>query len=205
MPNLVEHFLFKEQSIAVKKFLKDSLWLNRYPESTNVDVFYSTPERAFSKLIAPVINGGNLYPTVSVVLQGMEMAPGQTPGGFFKKYVVSESDERVFEEHKHPLVYELTYRVTVWAALQSDMDILMYQAMSSAPQNRKYSTVIDGQWMEIEVRTPQSESTLDPGDARDVSFRYGFDIVVPRAYLPLNFEEYYGRIDNVTDGIVFDI
>ena len=204
MPNLVEHFLFKEQSIAVKKFLKDSLWLNRYPENTNVDVFYSTPERAFSKLIAPIINGGNLYPTVSVVLQSMEVAPGQTPGGFFKKYIPSESDERVFEEHKHPLVYELTYRATIWAALQSDMDVLLYQAMSSAPQNRKYSTVVDGQWMELEVRTPQSESTLDPGDARDVSFRYGFDIVVPRAYLPLNFEEFYGRVDAMED-VVFDV
>ncbi len=204
MPNLVEHFLFKEQSIAVKKYLKNTLWLNRYPENTNVDVFYSTPERAFSKLIAPIINGGNLYPTVSVVLQSMEVASGQTPGGFFKKYIPSKSDERVFEEHTHPLVYELTYRATIWTALQSDMDILLYQAMSSAPQNKKYSTAVDGQWMELEVRTPQSESTLDPGDARDVSFRYGFDIIVPRAYLPLNFEEYYGRIDTIDD-IIYDI
>ena len=197
MPNLVEHFLFKEQSIAVKKFLQKSLWLTRYPEDLNVAVYYSTPERAFSKLIAPILNTSNLYPTVSVVLQSFTPAPGQTPGGYFKKFIVSESNENVFEEHVHPLVYELTYRVTVWTSLQSDMDILLYQAMVAAPQNKKYSTVVDGQWMEVEVRNPQTESTLDPGDARDVSFRYGFDIVVPRAYLPLNFEEYYGRIIDV--------
>jgi len=194
MPNLVEHFLFKEQSIAVKKFLQESLWLSRYPKDINVAVYYATPERAFSKLIAPILNTTNLYPTVSVVLQSMEAASGQTPSGFFKKFVQSENNENIFEEQTHPLVYELTYRVTVWTSLQSDMDILLYQAMSAAPQNHKYSTVVDGQWMEIEVKAPQTESTLDPGEARDVSFRYGFDIVVPRAYLPLNFEEYYGKI-----------
>ena len=203
MPNLVEHFLFKQQSIAVKAFLKAKLWLSRYPADMNVDVFYATPERAFSKLIAPIINGGNLYPTISVVLQSMEMAAGQTPGGFFKKYAQSKSDPNVFEEYKHPLVYELTYRTTVWSALQTDMDVLLYQAMTSAPQNNKFATVVDGQWMEIEVKTPQSESVLDPGEARDVSFRYGFDLMVPRAYLPLNHEEYYGRILSTEE--VYDI
>lgn len=203
MPNLVEHFLFKEQSIAVKKFLQDKLWLSRYPEELNVSVFYSTPERAFAKLIAPTINGQQLYPTVSVVLSGMEMAPNQTPGGYFKKYISSESDPNVFEEQHHPLVYQLTFRVTVWSAMQSDMDIMMYQAMTAAPFNRKYATAVDGQWMEIETKTPQSESVLDPGEARDVSFRYGFDIVVPRAYLPLNYEERYGRI--VSTDMVYDV
>jgi len=203
MPNLVEHFLFKQQSIEVKKFLKDNMWLSKYPEETNVDVFYATPERAFAKLIAPLINGSNLFPTITVVLQSMEPAAGQTPSGYFKKYVQSQTNENVFEEQIHPLVYTLTYRVTMWTAKQSDADILLYQAMSSAPNNRKYAANVDGQWMEIEVKTPQSESTLDPGDARDVSIRYGFDIVVPRAYLPLNHEEYYGRILSIDT--VFDI
>jgi hypothetical protein len=203
MPNLVEHFLFKEQSIAVKKFLQDSLWLTRYPTEQNVGVFYATPERAFIKLIVPIINGGNLYPTISVYLSGMEPAQGQTPGGYFKKFRPSENHENVFEEYAHPLVYQLTYRTTLWTSLQSDMDILLYQAIVAAPQNRKYSTVVDGQWLEIEVKTPTTESTLDPGDARDISFRYGFDIVVPRAYLPLNHEEYYGKI--LDTDILYDI
>ena len=194
MSSLVEHFLFKEQSIAVKKFLIKSLWLNRYPKETNVSIFYSTPERAFAKLIAPTINGQQLYPTVSFVLTGIEMASNQTPGGYFNKYIPSEGSSSVFEEHKHPLVYQLTYRVTVWTSKQSDMDVLLYQAITAAPFNRKYSTIVDGQWMEIETKSPQSESVLDPGDARDVSFRYGFDINIPRAYLPLNYEEHYGEV-----------
>ena len=203
MPNLVEHFLFKEQSLEVKKFLQKSLWLSKYPDDTNVKVFYATPQRAFSKLIAPIINGGNLYPTVSVVLQSTEMAPGQTPTGFFKKYIPSEDNPNVFEEHLHPLVYQLQYRVTIWTSLQSDMDILLYQAMSSAPQNRKFATAVDGQWMELETKSPQTEGALDPGEARDISFRYGFDIVVPRAYLPLNYEEYYGKI--LSSEMLYDV
>ncbi len=203
MPSLLEHFLFKQQSIAIKEFLKKKLWLSKYPEDQNVDVFYATPEKAFAKLIAPIINGGNLYPTVSVVLQGMELAPGQTPTGFYKKYVQTDDSSNVFEEQYHPLVYQLTYRVTMWSALQSDMDILLYQAMTAAPNNRKYATVVDGQWMEAETMIPQSESVLDPGDARDISFRYGFDITVPRAYLPLNYEEYYGKI--LSMDMVYDV
>ena len=208
MPNLVEHYLFKQQSKAVKTFLKEHMWLTRYPADMNVDIFYTTPERAFSKLIAPILNGGNLYPTITLILTGFEQAPNQMPSGYFKKYRQSDSDENVFEEMLHPLVYTLNYRVTMWTALQSDADILLYQAMSSAPQNRKFATAVDGQWMEIEVKTPQTESTLDPGEARDVAFRYGFDINVPRAYLPLNYQEYYGRIldtDVDTEDIIFDI
>jgi len=49
----------------------------------------------------------------------------------------------------------------------------------------------------------QSESNLEPGEAQDVSVRYGFDIKISRAYLPLNYEEYYGIIKE-TD-VVFDV
>lgn len=203
MPSLVEHFLFKQQGIAVKNFLKEKLWLNKYPTDSNVGVYYSTPEKAFAKLVAPIINGQVLYPTVSFVLMSMEMAPNQTPTGFYKKYTQSDDTTNVFEEQLHPLVYTLNYRATMWTALQSDMDILLFQAMTSAPMNRKFSTVVDGQWMEIEVKPPQVESALDPGDVKDVSFRYGFDITIPRAYLPLNYEEYYGKI--LSTEMVYDV
>ena len=197
MVNLVEHFLFKEYSIATKKFLSDNLWLSRYPKEQNVAVFYSTPERAFSKLIAPVINGNNLYPTVTVNLQALELAPNQMPTGYYEKYIPSTKGNDVFDKIRHPLVYMLTYRTTIWTAKQSDLDVLLYQASAAAPPNHKYSTMVDGQWAEIEVRPPQYESELEPGDVREVLFRAGFDIIIPRAYLPFNYEEHKGKVSNV--------
>jgi len=203
MANHLEHFWFLPYSVEVKNFLKESLYLSAYPEDKNVGVYYTTPSRAFAKFIVPVINGSNLNPTVTVHLSSHQPAPGQMPGGYFKKYKQSKDNELVFETMRHPLPYELNYRVTAWAARQSEMDILMYQAMTAAPFNRKYAKIVEGQWMDIEVLNVQSESNLEPGEAQDVSIRYGFDIKVSRAYLPLNYEEYYGIIKE-TD-VVFDV
>lgn len=203
MADRLEHFWFLPYSIKVKEFLQKKLYLSAYPVDKNVQVFYTTPSRAFAKFIVPVINGGNLNPTVTFVLGSHQPSQGQTPGGFFKTYEKSKTNELVWKAIKHPLPYELTYKVTTWATRQSDADILMYQAMVAAPFNRKYAVKIDGQWAEFEVRNVTSESNLDPGESQDVAIRYGFEVHIPRAYLPLDYEEYYGTI-NETD-IAFDI
>jgi hypothetical protein len=203
MSNVLEHFWFLPYSLEIRKFLQRSLYLSSYPKDKNVAVYYSTPSRVFAKFIVPVINGGNLTPMVTFNLQSQQPTAGQTPGGYFKKYQRSKINNEVWETLRHPLPYELIYRVTAWTARQSDMDILMYQAMTSAPFNRKYAVKVDGQWAEFEVKNVTPELNLDPGESQDVAIRYGFDIIVPRAYLPLNYEEYYGIIKD-TD-IVYDI
>lgn len=203
MANHLEHFWFLPYSIEVKNFLKETLYLSAYPDDKNVSVYYTTPARAFSKFIVPVINGSNLNPTVTFNLVSHQAAPGQMPGGYFEKYEKSKINEDVWETLRHPLPYELNYRVTCWLTRQSDADILMYQAMTAAPFNRKYAKIVEGQWMDIEVLNVQSESNLEPGEAQDVSIRYGFDIKISRAYLPLNYEEYYGIIKE-TD-VLYDI
>lgn len=203
MANNLEHYWFIKYSLAVKKFLQDTLYLKKYPEDKNVSVYYTTPSRAFAKFIVPVINGSNLNPTVTFHLTSHTPKQGETPGGYFKKYQQSKDNSKVWETLSHPLVYELTLRVTVWTTRQSDMDVLMYQAMTAAPFNHKYSCVVDGQWAELEVKNITSENNMEPGEAQDVSIRYGFEITIPRAYLPLDYEEYYGTIED-TD-MVFDI
>lgn len=194
MANHLEHFWFLPYSIEVKNFLTNTLYLSSYPDDMNVGVYYTTPARAFAKFIVPVINGSNLSPTVTFHLTGHAPAQGQMPGGYFTKYQKSKTNDQVWETIRHPLPYELNYRVTMWTARQSDMDILLYQAMTAAPFNRKYAKIVEGQWMDIEVTNTQEESNLEPGEAQDLSVRYGFDIKISRAYLPLDYEEYYGII-----------
>lgn len=203
MADRLEHFWFLPYSMEIKKFLARKLYLSAYPENENVQVFYTTTSRAFAKFIQPVINGGNLDPTVTFILQTHQPAAQQTPGGYFKIYKKNNVNDEIWETLKHPLPYELTYRVTMWTPRQSDMDILTYQAMTAAPFNRKYATKVDGQWAELEVKNISNESQIDAGEAQDVSVRLGFDIIVPRAYLPLDYEEYYGIIKD-TD-VIFDI
>lgn len=203
MADRLEHFWFLPYSLKIREFLKQKLYLSAYPADKNVSVYYSTPARVFAKFIVPIINGGNLSPTITFNLQSHQPATGQTPGGYFKKYQQSETNNEVWETISHPLPYELIYRVTVWAARQSDIDILMYQAMTAAPFNKKYAVKVEGQWAEFEVKNVTPELNLDPGESQDVAIRYGFDIIVPRAYLPLGYEEYYGIIKD-TD-VIFDI
>lgn len=194
MANHLEHFFFLPYSLEVKNFLIENMYLSSRPEDQNVAVFYTTPARAFSKFIVPVINGSNLNPTVTFHLTSHVPAPNQTPGGYFVKYQQSKENEEVWETNRHPLPYELNYRVTMWTTRQSDADILLYQAMTAAPFNRKYAKIVEGQWMDLEVTNVTDESSLEPGEAQDVSIRYGFDVKVSRAYLPLDYEEYYGII-----------
>lgn len=194
MANNLEYFWFLKYTKAVKNFLKESLHLKRLPESSNVQVFYTTPSRAFAKFIIPVINGSNLNPTITFQLLAPSLAEGQTPGGYFKKYQQNKDNPEMFERTQNLLVYSLVYRVTMWASKRQDMDILLYQAASSAPFNNKYSTQVDGQWAEMQVTNIVNETNLDPGESQDLAIRYSFEIKIPRAYLPLDYEEYYGII-----------
>jgi len=203
MANVLEHFWFLNYSIEVKNFLIKNLYLSAYPKDKNVSVYYSTPSRIFAKYIVPVINGGNITPMVTFNLQTAIPSPNQTPGGYFRKYTKSKDSVYKWELIRHPIPYELSYRTTMWTMKQSDMDILLYQAAVAAPNNRKYPIYVDGQWGEIETKNFTLETNLEPGDIQDATVRYGFDIVIPRAYLPLNYEEYYGTIKTVD--MLYDI
>jgi len=203
MANNLEYFWFLKYTVAVKKFLKNSLHLKRLPEDKNVQVFYTTPSRAFAKFIVPVINGSNLNPTITFQLLTPNPAQNQTTGGYFMKYQQSKDNPKMFEKIQNLLTYTLTYRVTMWAAKRQDMDILLYQAATSAPFNNKYSVQVDGQWAEMQVLNMVNETNLDPGESQDLAVRYSFEIKIPRAYLPLEYEEYYGIIES-TD-VIMDV
>lgn len=187
--NNLEYFWFLPYSIKVRDFLQKSLYLSSYHKDENTKVFYTTPSKAFARFIVPVINGSNLSPTITFHLTSQEINMNEMPGGFFKHFKYSNKND-LWESHRTPLPFTLTYRVTMWAARQSDMDILKYQAITSAPFNKKYVDIVDGQFMELESKMPTDESNLEPGEAQDVSVRVGFDIVIPRAYLPLDYEEF---------------
>jgi hypothetical protein len=191
MPERYEHYLFRNYSKTVKEFLQEVCFLSRYPIEQNVQVIYSTPERAFAKYMYPIVNGVNVNPTVTFVLVDNSYADGENLLGFVKEVNRVGAKPKVL---KPPLIYKLTYQVSIQTTLQSDVDILQYQVLSNATKNRKAAKIVDGQWCEIMAGNPRNETQLQPGDAQDRVLRYGLDLNIPRAYLPRDYRE-YGAID----------
>jgi len=184
----LEHFLFRAYSVALKQWLIDNLHLSTYSEDNNVTIVYTTPDRAFAKYMYPVINGATTSPNINFHLTGIEYSQSENLLGFVrepKKY----PDKNKVKKLKPPLVYKLTYSTTLYTRVQPEMDVLIYQLISKAHKNAKGVLVVDGQWAEIEVGDPRDETNLEPGEAQDVLNRYGVDITIPRAYLPLDYTE----------------
>jgi len=196
MPQLLEHYLFRLYSRAVKDWLINTCYLFRLSKEENVLVIYDTPGRAFAKYVYPLINGQQFRPTISFHLNGMAYGQNENNLGFVRdnKY---NSTTQSWSQSKPALVYKLTYGVTIRTILASDMDILVYQLLTSASFNAKAASKVDGQWMEIHAGDPRDETNLEPGDAQDKIIRFGLDLTIPRAYLPRDYKEDISTIQTV--------
>jgi hypothetical protein len=194
MAEIAEHFLFRQYSQSAKQFFLDTCFLSRYPKELNTLVVYATPARAFSKYIYPVLNGDQFRPTISFSLSSAEYIQNENLLGFVDQQSFNSLTNKT-KVVKPLLIYKLTYTVTIRTILMSDVDILTYQLLTSASKNRKYATKIDGQWAEFMITDPREETNLEPGDAQDRIIRRGYDLIVPRAYLPRTYLE-SGVIEN---------
>lgn len=197
-----EFYLFRWYSKAIKEWLNENLYISRYPQDQNVLVTYMTPPRAFVKFIVPIINGMTIQPTVAFHLSNMRYIPEQNHLGFVRHHNYIEGS-KIVEEVKPPMIYELTYSLILYTILQSDMDVLIYQALTEADPHAKAVKMVDGQWAEIRAGDPRDETTLEPGDAQDKVIRFGLDLTVPRAYLPKDYREFPSIEDVDVDNYAF--
>ena len=188
MAERLEFFLFRNYSKAIKDWLTSTVSLSRYPNTQNVQIFYMTPEKAYSKYLAPVVNGQSLAPIVTFMLMTSTYGETENSLGYVNDVVHPSTGNARYV--KPLLVYKLTYQISINTILQSDVDVMMYQIMSNASKNRKAAVAVDGQWAEIMATDPRNEIALEPGDAQDKLIRYGMDLVIPRAYLPRDYTDY---------------
>lgn len=199
MPKLPpEHFLFRNYSVAVKNWLIENLYLTVYPDDNNVTIVYTTPDRAWAKYIYPTLNGATTSPNVNFHLTGYEYKTAENLIGF-----VTESkrypDQNKAKILSPPLIYGLTYSATIYTRNQSEMDVLIYQMVTQAHKNKKAVLTVDGQWAEMYFGDPRDETNLEPGETQGMINRFGIDIMIPRAYLPLEYTEV-----NITSSIEFE-
>lgn len=191
-----EFFLFRNYSKAIKDWLLNTCYLTRYNQEENILVIYATPARAFAKYIYPVINGQQIRPTISFHLSQIKYLSNQNQLGFVKEYKI-DSITGKYRHLKPLIVYELTYSLTIRTVLASDMDILLYQLMTNSYMNSKSNLFVDGQWTDIRSGDPTEQTNLEPGDAQDKIIRYGIDLQIERAYLPREYAENIGKIEQV--------
>lgn len=189
-----EFTLFLQYGKEVKKYLKNNLYLDRYPEDENVNVFYASPPRAFVKFIVPVINGSTINPVVTFYLAGMEYAQGENLLGFVKETSVSGN---TYTEQFAPLIFKLTYKVNIFTSNEIDADILQYQALAKAPVNRPHAFGIDGQWGTLTAANPSNDTDIQPGEVQDKVSKRSLDLVIPRAYLPVEYVQSRGIIEEI--------
>ncbi len=183
-----EFFLFRNYSTAVKAYLQNKCFLSRYPKDENVLIIYSTPARAFAKYVYPIVNGQQIQPIISFHLSSNQYAETENLLGF-----VSESSYNTTTQVSRVvpplLVYKLTYTLTLRTVTMADMDILLYQILTTTSRNKKHWAIVDGQWMELGFSDVREETNLEPGEVQDRVIRYGIDLTVPRAYLPREYQE----------------
>lgn len=183
-----EHFLFRNYSKALKNWLQENIYLSSYPEDRNVTIVYTTPDRAWAKYVHPTINGGTMSPNVNFHLTGIQYSESENLLGFVNEYIKYDNKPKA-REMSPPLIYNLSYSITIYTRLQSEMDVIIYQMVSKAHKNKKAAFKVDGQWAELHFSDIQDETNLEPGEAQDVTTRFGINATIPRAYLPVAFDE----------------
>ena len=205
MAEISEFFLFRQYSKALKQWFYDNCYLQRYPKDQNILAIYSTPERAFTKYMYPVLNGQPYRPIISFHLVSNEYIGNENNLGFANEYKYDQSSN-VSTVVKPLLVYKLGYRATLYTVLMSDADVLIYQIYAAASPNKPTALRVDGQWAELEAGNYSDETNLEPGEAQDRILRYSIDFTIRRAYLPRPTGEIEGIKEvDVSTNVVKDI
>ena len=184
----LEFFLFRNYTLAVRNWLRENVYLSTYPHDNNVTVAFMTPEKAFAKFIYPTLNGVTTSPNVNFYLSSNEYAEGENNLGFVREYK-NFNENSMTKVLKAPLVYSLTYSCTIFTRNLPEMDVILYQIISKAHKNAKAALKVDGQWAEIHAGNPTNETNLEPAEVQDIIHRWALELTIPRAYLPLDFEE----------------
>lgn len=191
--NAIEHFLFRDYSVSLKKWLEETVYLKRYPKDENVTIVYGTPDRAWAEFIYPVLNSGTLSPNINFHLSNMEYIESDNFNGFVKTF---NTVGNKLLGIKPPLIYRLTYSATFFTRTQSELDVMFYQILTKAHKNRKAAFIVNDQWAELTASDQTYETNMEPPGTEDIVRRGSLSLTIERAYLPLPSEE-YGRIEQI--------
>jgi len=179
--------LFKNYSIGLKDWLEKNCYISNLPSNNNVNVVYSSIDRAWINRVVDIANGQNTSANINFVLSGYEYLENENVLGFVRENKPNSSGK--VNVVSPPLVYSLNYKVTIFTRLQTEMDMLIYQILSRAHKHSKAVIMVDGQFCEFFASNPTDETNLEPGEIQDRIVRVGMELKVKRAYLPIGYQE----------------
>lgn len=172
-----EFVTFEEYAICVKRALENITHdYNMGEEQDRLTVLYATPPVAFAKYIQDTVNGQDPGPVISFYLSGIEIDPSEQLGGFGSVLIEKKYN------YKAPVIAKLQYKVTINAIKESQADLIQSQIIMAMPFNRPYATNLNGQWVTMEAKDFENESSVEIESDKDkVSTRTG-TIEIARAY-----------------------
>lgn len=172
-----EFATFEEYAICVKEALENITHdYNMGEQQDKLTVLYATPPIAFAKYVQDTENGQKPGPLVSFYLSNISIEPNEQLGGFASVLVEKKYN------YKAPVIAKLQYKVTINAVKESQADLIHSQIIMAMPFNRPYATNLNGQWVTMEAKDFENESSVEIESDKDkVSTRTG-TIEIARAY-----------------------
>ena len=108
----VDYSLFKNYSIGIREWLERNCYVSNLPENNNVNVVYSSIDRAWINRVMDIANGQNTSPNINFHLTGYEYLENENILGFVVESHLNSNGK--FNIVKPPLVYSLNYRLTLF-------------------------------------------------------------------------------------------
>jgi hypothetical protein len=172
-----EFVTFEEYAICVKEALENITHdYNMGEQQDRLTVLYATPPVAFAKYVQDTVNGQDPGPVISFYLSNIDIEPSEQLGGFASVLLEKKYN------YKAPVIAKLQYKVTINAIKESQADLLQSQIVMAMPFNRPYATTLNGQWVTMEAKEFENESSVEIESDKDkVSTRTG-TIEIARAY-----------------------
>lgn len=179
---------FEEYALTVKKALENITHDYNMGEGKDaVQVIYATPPAAFARISQETEGGQKPGPLVSFYLSNIEIDPEEQLGGY--KEILIDGTYRF----RAPTVAKLSYKVTINAIKESQGDLLQMQIVMGMPFNRPYATKLNGQWVTMEAKEFENESSIEIETDKDkITTRTG-TIEIARAYFdyPIGVNEHF--------------
>jgi hypothetical protein len=188
-----EFNLFVEYGRLTKKLLEEAMHLSRYPDNENVDVLFLTPSRAYVRILIPVLNGGNLNPTVTFSYDSFEYLENENLGGYFGEN--KRINDTTWRKVPAPLIYKINFKVYINTATPMDADVMQYQLLAYCRKNKPMAKFLDGQWIEWVASGPVDDAPIEPG-LEDKIAKRSLTLSIRRAYLPVDFAT-YGTVEEI--------
>jgi len=183
-PESPQYLLFKDYALAVKEFLDEVLYLKRFSRDKQPNIYYSTPRRAWAKIVQPLVNGFSETPVCVFHLSGLEPKMSEVMGGFVTLTEQHPTNENKLRVNYSPTIWKLTYTTTLWTRVLNDMDTMLSQLLIYTVEPKVWATKVNNVWAELYVENISIEDDLEPGDAKDKTVRRSITIGIRRAYLP---------------------